>query len=153
MHRRTLVERLRTARGAMLAVIVAPPGYGKSALIAEWAESDDRRFVWLGAEDEDGDGVATRRVTTALEALDNDEPAVLVIDDAHRLSPDALQRTVTELWKHSRRTPWWQSARVPNLTCRSVGCAPTERSSRSGCGTWPWSPPRPRCSEARRRGA
>ena len=47
VHRRTLVERLRTTRGAMLAVIVAPPGYGKSALIAEWAEADDRRFVWL----------------------------------------------------------------------------------------------------------
>jgi len=99
VHRRPLVERLRTARGAMLAVIVAPPGYGKSALIAEWAESDDRRFTWLGAEDDDAGDIATRRVTAALEALDDDEPAVLVIDDGHRLGPDVLQRTVTELWK------------------------------------------------------
>jgi len=102
VHRRTLVERLRTARGAMLAVIVAPPGYGKSALIAEWAESDDRRFTWLGAEDDDAGDIATRRVTAALEALDDDEPAVLVIDDGHRLGPDVLQRTVTELWPAAR---------------------------------------------------
>jgi LuxR family transcriptional regulator, maltose regulon positive regulatory protein len=99
VHRRALVERLRTEHGAMLAVIIAPPGYGKSALIAEWAESDDRRFAWLGAEASDADDVAAGRVDTVLEGLDDDEPAVLVIDDAHRMTPGLLQQTVTELWK------------------------------------------------------
>jgi LuxR family transcriptional regulator, maltose regulon positive regulatory protein len=99
VRRRTLVERLRTATGAMLAVIVAPPGYGKSALIAEWAESDDRRFAWLGTEASDAADAAARRVTAVLESLDDAEPAVLVVDDAHRLSADVLQQTVTELWK------------------------------------------------------
>ena len=47
----------------------------------------------------DADDVAAGRLTTVLETLDEDDPAVLVIDDAHRLSPPVLQRTVTELWK------------------------------------------------------
>ncbi len=99
VHRRALVERLRTAHGAMLAVIVAPPGYGKSALIAEWAESDDRCFTWVGPDAADADNIAAERVDVLLGGLDDDEPAVLVIDDAHRMTPAALQQTVTELWK------------------------------------------------------
>ncbi len=100
VHRRTLVERLRTARRAMLAVVVAPAGYGKSALIAEWAESDDRRFAWLAVDLADTSDAAARRVTDLVQSLGDDgEPWVIVIDDAHRLRPEVLQRTVTELWK------------------------------------------------------
>ncbi len=100
VHRRTLVERLRTARRAMLAVVVAPAGYGKSALIAEWAEADDRRFAWLAVDLANTSGAAAGRVTDLVRSLGDDgEPWVIVIDDAHRLRPDVLQRTVTELWK------------------------------------------------------
>ena len=30
-----------------LAVLAAPPGYGKTALLAEWAAQDERAFVWI----------------------------------------------------------------------------------------------------------
>src|SRR5437763_767245 len=42
-----LVRTLAEARGAALTLVVAPPGYGKSTLLADWAEYDERPFVWL----------------------------------------------------------------------------------------------------------
>ncbi|MGO9885144.1 MAG: ATP-binding protein [Solirubrobacteraceae bacterium] len=47
IRRLALVEDLTEATGAALALIVAPPGYGKSTLLADWAEHDERQFVWL----------------------------------------------------------------------------------------------------------
>ena len=43
-----LVGRLTGHPEAVLILIVAPPGYGKSTLLAEWADADERPFVWLG---------------------------------------------------------------------------------------------------------
>lgn len=40
-----LVGRLVTARDAGLALITAPAGYGKSTLLAQWAQCDERPFV------------------------------------------------------------------------------------------------------------
>jgi LuxR family maltose regulon positive regulatory protein len=42
-----LVARLGDAHLEPLAVIVAPPGYGKSTLLGEWAACDGRPFVWI----------------------------------------------------------------------------------------------------------
>ena len=47
VRRPALVRRLTSARNAALAVLVAPPGYGKSSLLAEWAQEDERPFLWL----------------------------------------------------------------------------------------------------------
>ncbi len=47
VHRPALVDRLLDARDAALAVIVAPPGYGKSSLISEWAQRDERPFLQI----------------------------------------------------------------------------------------------------------
>ena len=41
---------------ARLAAVVAPPGYGKTTLLAQWAEVDPRRFAWVtldGRDDRD----------------------------------------------------------------------------------------------------
>jgi LuxR family maltose regulon positive regulatory protein len=38
-----------------LVLIVAPPGFGKSTLLAEWAERDPRPFAWLLADEHDND--------------------------------------------------------------------------------------------------
>ena len=41
---------------ARLATVVAPPGYGKTTLLAQWAEVDPRRFAWVtldGRDDRD----------------------------------------------------------------------------------------------------
>jgi LuxR family transcriptional regulator, maltose regulon positive regulatory protein len=50
VSRPALVGRLADAGDARLALIVAPPGYGKTSLVREWAQSDPRTFIWVGFE-------------------------------------------------------------------------------------------------------
>ena len=50
-----MIARLRSA-SARLATVVAPPGYGKTTLLARWAEVDPRQFAWVtldGRDDRD----------------------------------------------------------------------------------------------------
>ena len=35
--------------------VVAPAGYGKSTLLAQWSESDPRHFAWLSIDERDND--------------------------------------------------------------------------------------------------
>jgi ATP/maltotriose-dependent transcriptional regulator MalT len=88
VRRRRLVERLRRGRDGMLAVLVAPPGYGKSSLIAEWAEAEDRRVICARAD----------RADEVLAALDSEgDPCVVALDDAHTLPHDALRAALTSI--------------------------------------------------------
>lgn len=121
VRRPALVRRLADARGAALAVVVAPPGYGKSNLLSEWAEEDDRRFLWLGLDAQNscdagtiatsilnvfeddgwaGPASSARRGATGaladlIRSLDPDGRSfVLVLDDAHVAAPRALREVV-----------------------------------------------------------
>ena len=67
-----LVARLTAARDAPLALLVAPVGYGKTTVLAEWAEEDARPFAWIALDREDDDPV--RLVTSIALALDEVEP-------------------------------------------------------------------------------
>ena len=49
-----LVERLIES-DAPLIVICAPAGYGKTTLLKQWAEEDERPFAWLQPSDDDND--------------------------------------------------------------------------------------------------
>ena len=62
-----MIARLRSA-GARLATIVAPAGYGKTTLLARWAESDPRAFAWvsLDGRDDDDPRVFLRYIAAAL---------------------------------------------------------------------------------------
>ncbi|MGO9905736.1 MAG: LuxR C-terminal-related transcriptional regulator [Solirubrobacteraceae bacterium] len=51
VRRAPLVRRLSQSPEASLAVIIAPPGYGKSSLISEWAQHDPRPFLWLPTDE------------------------------------------------------------------------------------------------------
>jgi len=75
------------ARDVPLVLLVAPAGYGKTTLVADWAASDERRFAWIPA---DGDTPAST-IAGLLELEQLAHPAVLVLDDAHALrDPDVL---------------------------------------------------------------
>ncbi|MFF2493732.1 AAA family ATPase [Agromyces sp. NPDC058064] len=54
VSRRRLIERAR-ATGAPLVSLAAPAGYGKSTLLREWAERDDRVVVWVSLDRFDND--------------------------------------------------------------------------------------------------
>jgi LuxR family maltose regulon positive regulatory protein len=104
VRRPRLVRALRMARDVPLAVLVAPAGYGKTTLLAEWAREDARPFAWIGGgEVADGDSDvlldAVATVLDELEPVDGDtldalsqrEPFVLVVDDAHLLRPPSIR--------------------------------------------------------------
>lgn len=94
MRRAALVRRLSRTPDAVLAVIVAPPGYGKSILLDEWARYDRRPFVWLDPAELHSDDVEGT-VRSILDGADNDGVVVLVLDDAH-LTPPAVLRDLVD---------------------------------------------------------
>jgi LuxR family maltose regulon positive regulatory protein len=83
-----LVRRLMGCRDTPIAAIVAPAGYGKSTLLAEWAMRDDRSFAWVSLDDQAPDGV-----DEALRLAES-RPQVTVVDDVHLAAPAALRRLV-----------------------------------------------------------
>jgi LuxR family maltose regulon positive regulatory protein len=101
ISRRGLVRTLIAARDARLVVIIAPPGYGKSSLLREWAGRDKRRFLWLALANPDAgefDLVATRDAVRATlrSSQAKSSQFVLVLDDAQLDDPALLRETVEE---------------------------------------------------------
>jgi LuxR family transcriptional regulator, maltose regulon positive regulatory protein len=86
VRRPRLIRVLQDPAAPPLAVLVAPAGYGKTSLLADWAERDVRHFAWVTAEDADNDGVRlVAKVARALRAARGAARRVLVLDDVHRL--------------------------------------------------------------------
>lgn len=93
VRRPQLVHALAGSRQASLALVVAPPGYGKTTLLAEWAEHDERPFAWLPlAEHEAGQSPCLTRLIRSLRAEHRD--FVIVLDDAQVLEPAVLRGIV-----------------------------------------------------------
>jgi LuxR family maltose regulon positive regulatory protein len=54
-----------------VATIVAPAGYGKTTLLAEWAAAETRRVAWVSVDDRDNDPVRLlRHVVTAVDRIE-----------------------------------------------------------------------------------
>jgi LuxR family maltose regulon positive regulatory protein len=104
--RPALVRRLQEGRDSALALIVAPAGYGKSTLLAQWAASDERPFVGIRLHSGDRDPVAL--VASLAKAVHEaaEQPAsrgsVLVLDDAQTVSPEVLNAAVMSLIEQLR---------------------------------------------------
>ena len=47
IERPRLLEKLRRASDHKLTMICAPPGYGKTTLLAEWAEDEERSVAFV----------------------------------------------------------------------------------------------------------
>jgi len=111
VRRMGLVRRLSEADGASVAVIVAPPGYGKSSLLSEWAAHDGRPFLWLCFDEapsrktraepaaaalaEPAAAALAEPAAAALATLRAQERSfVLAVDDAHLAPPGILSELV-----------------------------------------------------------
>jgi LuxR family maltose regulon positive regulatory protein len=71
VRRPRLLAKLTDGRDAPLVMIVAPAGYGKTSLVAEWAEQDERASVWLALEEWHDDPIRlTRAIVASLEELE-----------------------------------------------------------------------------------
>lgn len=67
-----LLKTLQAGRDLPLLLIVAPAGYGKTSLLADWTRQDERHSVWIGLEEWHSDPMAL--VVDLLHALDEIEP-------------------------------------------------------------------------------
>jgi LuxR family transcriptional regulator, maltose regulon positive regulatory protein len=69
--RERLVQRLLEARDVAVAFILAPAGYGKTTVLSQWSQRDERPFAWvnLDAEDNDPKNLVTA-IALALEAIE-----------------------------------------------------------------------------------
>jgi LuxR family maltose regulon positive regulatory protein len=67
-----LIERLRGGDRHPIVSVVAPPGYGKTTLLAQWAERNGQAFAWVSVDDADNDPKVL--LSYVAEALDAVEP-------------------------------------------------------------------------------
>ena len=71
VDRSRLVERLDRAGSRPIVSVVAPPGYGKTTLLSQWAERNGQSFAWVSMEDLDNDPkVLLTYVAAALDAVE-----------------------------------------------------------------------------------
>ena len=71
-----VIERLCTAPSPF-ATVVAPAGYGKTTLLARWAEADPRRFAWVALDTRDDDAVMfLRYIAVAIHRVEPLAPEV-----------------------------------------------------------------------------
>jgi LuxR family maltose regulon positive regulatory protein len=116
-----LVNRLRAATAQQLLTVVAPAGYGKTTLLAQWAERDERACAWVSLDEGDDDpAVLLQYIAAALAragVLDDDAydirlpalatrlaraaaPFVFVLDDVHRIGSKEATDAIATLARH-----------------------------------------------------
>ena len=71
VSRSLLIKRLANDSRPIVS-IVAPAGYGKTTLLAQWAESNGQAFAWVSVDEKDNDPKVL--LTYVAEALDAVEP-------------------------------------------------------------------------------
>ena len=77
--RTDLIARLCASRSPVVS-IVAPAGYGKTTLLARWADTDPRPFAWVALDGTDDDALMLLRYIAA--AIHRVEPVPLDVFDA-----------------------------------------------------------------------
>ncbi len=71
VRRLALIEQLRRGKPYPIVSVVAPPGYGKTTLLSQWAERNGQAFAWVSVDDGDNDPkVLLSYVAEALNAVE-----------------------------------------------------------------------------------
>src|SRR3954447_2050254 len=83
---------LRAAHEVPTVALGAPAGYGKTTLLALWAEADERPFVWLSLDRHDNDPIVL--LTHLAVALDRIRPLPIAVFDALRSGGASVPATV-----------------------------------------------------------
>ena len=88
VSRDTILEQLENQTGSTVLAVVAPAGYGKTTLLAQWAERRQPRVAWLSADSRDNDpAVLFTYLRDALDRVEALGPALF--------GPTALARAGT----------------------------------------------------------
>ena len=86
--RSALVNRLRATR-APVVTLVAPAGYGKTTVVAQWVDRDSRPCAWITLHERDDDPIVfARTLAAAIDPISALDPLVL----------DALARPARSVW-------------------------------------------------------
>jgi LuxR family maltose regulon positive regulatory protein len=88
VERTGLVARLSRERSGRVVSVVAPPGYGKTTLLGQWAARDRRDFAWVSLDHRDNDPVVF--LTYIAEALNADSTLAPAVFKALRGTGDSL---------------------------------------------------------------
>jgi len=71
VRRSSLIDRLAADDGRPIVSVVAPAGYGKTTLLAQWAEGNGQAFAWVSVDENDNDPkVLLSYVAAALDAVE-----------------------------------------------------------------------------------
>ena len=71
MYRSALLGRLAGAGACPVVTVIAPPGYGKTTLLAQWAEQGGPAFAWVSVDERDNDPkILLSYVAAALDAVE-----------------------------------------------------------------------------------
>jgi LuxR family transcriptional regulator, maltose regulon positive regulatory protein len=80
VRRLALIEQLRRGEPYPIVSVVAPPGYGKTTLLSQWAERNGQAFAWVSVDEGDNDPKVL--LSYVAEALDAVEPIDRRVFDA-----------------------------------------------------------------------
>ena len=80
IRRSSLIEQLRRNASRPIVSVVAPAGYGKTTLLAQWAERNGHTFAWVSVDEADNDPKVL--LTYVAEALNAVEPVGERVFDA-----------------------------------------------------------------------
>src|SRR5215472_17138208 len=80
VHRSLLTDRLARDDARPIVSVVAPAGYGKTTLLAQWAEREGQAFAWVSVDERDNDPKVL--LTYVAEALNAVEPVGQRVFDA-----------------------------------------------------------------------
>jgi LuxR family maltose regulon positive regulatory protein len=80
VRRSLLIERLAQGGAYPIVSVVAPPGYGKTTLLSQWAERNGQSFAWVSIDELDNDPKVL--LSYVAEALDAVEPIDKRVFDA-----------------------------------------------------------------------
>lgn len=80
--RTALLNRLCGTADGTIVMVVAPAGFGKTTLLAQWAERDRRPVLWIDLEPEDDDAEI---LESRFEAIADGPGQLVLVDDVHVL--------------------------------------------------------------------
>jgi LuxR family transcriptional regulator, maltose regulon positive regulatory protein len=71
VRRPEVVADIRASSTASVVALAAPPGYGKTTLLVDWTEEDDRPFAWVSVDEGDNDPrVLLAHIAVALDRIE-----------------------------------------------------------------------------------
>jgi len=92
IRRPSLIERLARGDSRPIVSVVAPPGYGKTTLLAQWAERNGQAFAWVSVDEQDNDPKVL--LSYVAEALDAVQPVGARVFDALASPASSVPGTV-----------------------------------------------------------